>query len=154
MKKIIKYLPVLLISLLFTSCLESGLDELPAYSDAEITNMRFEYRWVDKSNTYDKMQVVQLLCDATIDQATNTVNCIVSVPAANNQFSETERSNVTATNIVGYADISPAAVMAAVSGSTTLGIPGDFSKANQYQVEAADGESVKVWTITVTEFNK
>ena len=84
MKKIIKYIPVLLLSLIFTSCLESGLDDLPAFSDAEITKMRFEYRWVDSSRTYDRMQVIQLNCDATIDEAANTVSCKVTVPARNN----------------------------------------------------------------------
>lgn len=154
MKKIFKYLPILFLSLLFTSCLESGLDELPAFSDADITRFRFEHRWLDETNTFAKMQVVQLATDLTIDEGANTINCIVTVPAASANFPEAIRNQVAITNVVGYADISPAAVMEPIGDSPVLGVPGDFGSANQYEVKAADGETVKVWTIIVKEFNK
>ena len=154
MKKIIKYIPILFLSILFSSCLESGLEDLPAFSEANITKMRFEYRWTDESSDYGKMKLIQLTCNATIDTTANTVNCVVTVPASNAAFPEAIRSQVNQSNIVGYADISTAAILKPLGTAPTLGVPGDFSQSNmQYEITAANGR-VKIWTLSITAFNK
>lgn len=154
MKKIIKYIPVLLLSLLFTSCLKSGLDGLPAYSDAEITNFRFEYRWMDTTSEFHQLQVVQMNVAKTIDADNHTISCQITVPAASAGFPEEIRNQVSLSNLVGYADISLAATIKPMGDSPTLGDLADFSKGNlQYEVTAADGTK-KVWTLNITGFNK
>lgn len=154
MKKIIKYFPILFLSLLFTSCLDAGLDELPTFSENDIVKMYFEYRWTDADNAYGRMDLIKLNCAATIDTTANTVDCVLTVPAAKGSFTEAIRAEVSIKNIVAYADISTAAIMSPVGDAPVLGIPGDFSKTSmQYLVEAANGDK-ETWTLTVSEFNK
>ena len=47
MKKIYNVLLSLFLMTMISSCLKAGLEELPAYEDADITNFKFEYRWFD-----------------------------------------------------------------------------------------------------------
>lgn len=152
MKKIIKYFPLLFLSLLFSSCLKTGLHELPAFSDAEITQFRFEYRWMDVTSS--QLRVTQLTTTATIDKATSSVNCIITVPVVGTYFPADVRAQVTLSNIVGYADISTAAIMKPIGDAPELGIVADYSKTNmKYEVTAADGTS-KTWSLNITAFNK
>ena len=154
MKKSIKYLPVLLLSMWFTSCLKSDLEELPTFSDAEITNFRFEYRWIDDSLEFNQLRVIQLQTDTSINEDTNAVNCSITVPPTNGDFPQEIRDQVTLSNLVGYADISTAATMAATQGGPELGEISDFSTSQiQYEVTAADG-SKKTWNLTIDDFNK
>ena len=153
MKNIKCYLIIAILSISFTSCLKSGLKDLPAFSQAEITKFRFEYRWFDQ--TAQQLMVVQIATIATIDAASNTVNCKLTVPAASGTFTTAVRNEVTLSNIVGYADISNAATMITVGSTPQLGKVADFSKTNmQYQVTAADGNSKKVWNLVITDFIK
>jgi len=152
MKKIIKYFPLLFLSLLFSSCLKTGLDELPAFSDAEITQFRFEYRWLDETSS--QLRVAQLTTTATIDEATGSVNCILTVPEVGTYFPAEVRAQVTLSNIVGYADISIAAIMKPIGDAPKLGIVADYSKTKmEYEITAADGTS-KTWSLNITAFNK
>ncbi len=149
MKNIIKFIPVILLSIICTSCLKSGLDDLPAFEEAEITRFRFEYRWFDEGET--QLKVVQIDTESSIDGA--TVDCILTVPDADGDFTTAIRNQVSLTNIVGYADISTAATMAPIGNSPTLGEPGDFSSGNlQYEVTAADGTK-KTWTLNIVSFS-
>lgn len=45
MKKLINTVLLLFLIGIVSSCLKSGLDDLEAYNEAEITNLNFEYRW-------------------------------------------------------------------------------------------------------------
>ena len=117
MKKILRYIPILFLSLLFSSCLEHELEELPTFNEANVLKMRFEYRWIDQSSDYGKLKLIQLTTNSTIDTVANTVTCEVTVPAAKNDFTEDIRSQVTQNNIVGYADLSTAAIMRPVGDS-------------------------------------
>ncbi|NMH86874.1 DUF5018-related domain-containing protein [Flavivirga algicola] len=149
MKNIIKFIPVIILSLVFTSCLKSDLDELPAFEEAEITQFRFEYRWFDESST--QLKVVQIDTESTINGA--SVDCILTVPDADGDFTTAIKNQVSLSNIVGYADISTAATMAPVGNTPVLGTPGDFSSGNlQYEVTAADGTK-KTWTLNIVSFN-
>jgi hypothetical protein len=49
--------------------------------------------------------------------------------------------------------ISTAAKITPLNGSPLLGVPGDWSKTNEYRVLAADG-SVKDWKIQITKLTK
>lgn len=149
MKNIVKFIPMILLSLVFTSCLESGLDDLPAFEDSEITRFRFEYRWFDEGST--QLKVVQIATDSSIDGS--TVNCVLTVPAEDGDFTTAIRNQVSLSNIVGYADISTAATMKPVAGSPQLGVPADFSGGSiQYEVTAADGTK-KTWDLNIVAFN-
>ena len=47
--------------------------------------------------------------------------------------------------------ISTAATIKPINGAPKLGVPGDWTKDNQYEVTAADGTK-KVWTIVVEPY--
>ncbi len=144
----------LLVGTSMTSCLKSDLEELPAFSDAEITNFRFEYRWIDDSQDYNRLQVVQLDTETNIDSENQKVTCTISVPDSSGDFPEIIRTQVSLSDIVGYADISTAATLAPSNGAPALGEVGDFSSNNlNYEVTAADGTKV-IWSLTIAEFNK
>lgn len=49
MKKLINTVLLLFLIGIVSSCLKSGLDDLEAYNEAEITNLNFEYRWWDEA---------------------------------------------------------------------------------------------------------
>ncbi len=144
---------------LFTSCLKSGLDDLPAYTDANITNIYFEYRYQDPTSTWTdgsaKVKYVTLtVASKTIDNTANTATVTLTAPAASGTFTDTERAKVALTNIVCTTNVSTAASVKPLEGSPTLGVPGDFSSPRKYLITAADGKTTKTWTITVTALNK
>lgn len=139
---------------MITSCLTSDLDELPTFDEANITNMRFEYRWIDNSNEFSKLGIQSLDSDVTIDTIANTVNCIITVPETKDDFTDEIRADVTLSNILGFADISTASIIKPMSGAPVLGNVADYSAGNfQYEVMAADG-STKVWTLMIDDFIK
>ena len=144
---------------IFTSCLKAGLGDLPAFTDADITNVYYEYRYQDPTDLWTdgtaKVKYITLtLATKTIDATAKTVSVALSVPAASGSFTTTERAKVALTNLVCMTSISTAAKIAPVSGAPILGGPGDFSAPRQYIVTAADGITAKTWTITVTALTK
>lgn len=139
--------------------MKSGLDELPVYTDADITNIYFEYRYKDAATTWtDGSLVVKYvtltLTTKTIDNTSNTVTVALSVPTASGTFTSAERAKVALTNIVGMTNVSTAAKIEPVEGASELGVPGDFSSPRKYKVTAADGKTTKTWTINVTGLTK
>jgi hypothetical protein len=144
---------------LLTSCLKSGLADLPVYTDCDITNIYFEYRyedptalWIDGSPIVKYITLV--VATKTIDAAANTVTVGINVPAASGTFTTAERAKVALTNIVCTMNISTAATIAPLEGAPKLGVPGDFSAIRKYLVTAADGKTTKTWTVTITALNK
>ena len=127
-----------------SSCLESNLDDLPVFKDAEITDFKFEHRWIKDDG---KFAVMQLNNSVDIDHVNNLVVNTITIPGASGNFPEEVRSQITLASIVAYCNISVAAVIEPVNGAPKLGVPGDYSAERQYQVTAADGETKKVWTI-------
>lgn len=154
MKKLLKYIPILLSVVLFSSCLKSGLDDLPAFEDKAITSFTFEYRWLVKNGEFDQLRVQQMDVTTTINEENKTVDCVITVPVAKDDFTTTVRDQVVLTNLVGVSSISTAATMQPVGDAPELGVLSDFSGADmQYEVTAADGTSV-IWTMNITAFNK
>lgn len=141
MKKTITYLTLMTIILCLGSCLKSNLEELPAFDEAEITNFRFEYRWMGTNEENEQLRVVQLNNEIQIDSENKRVSCNITVPSSSADFPDDVRAQVSLNNLVGYADISTAATLLPASGSPELGGKvADFSKGNiAYEVTAADG---------------
>lgn len=137
---------LMLIPFVLTSCLYSNLPKLPAYHDAKITNFHFEYKWAAPvQGTQDVVHVYRMQNNATISN--DTVYNSVTIPAANNNFPDSVRSQVSLKDLTGYCDISTGATIMPMGSAPALGGPGNFSQPLQYRVVAADGNTNKVWTI-------
>lgn len=150
MKKVLYSLCLLLTALSLSSCFKSGLEDLPAFSDANILSVsRVEYRYVsDETSPSSGQQLVKnvtLSHSAAVSNENATLTITVNVP---DNFPQAELPNLSASALVVSLNISTAARIAPIEGSATLGIPADWSKANKYMITAADGTQ-KEWTITL-----
>ena len=68
MKKLINTVLLLFLIGTVSSCLKSGLDDLEAYNEAEITNLNFEYRWWDEAQScLTKSMMVWLRSKQTVN---------------------------------------------------------------------------------------
>lgn len=139
----------------FTSCMNADLPDLPTYTNADITQFSFEYRFqVPVGNAGPKLQVKTLDTDVTIDGEGSTVYCSITVPDAAGTFTAEERAKVTLSNIVGIANISSGATIKPIGDSPKLGKRSDFSKKEfQYQVVGANGLT-KDWKLVIRDFKK
>lgn len=148
MKKLVYICAVLMLTL--TSCVTSGLDDLPVYSESEITSFGMEHRFLVANESGIKhLEVVILGGTVTIDPATATITANPTIPSPSSSFTQDERRNVNLKSIVISTKISPAAKIVPLDGAPTLGIPGDFTTERKYMVTAADGKTSKVWTIKI-----
>lgn len=153
--KYLKYILLLFTCISFSSCLESGLDDLPSYEEAEIKAFTFEYRWMVKEGISEKLRVQKMSTDVKIDVANTTVTCDITVPNVNDAFTKEVRDKVGLSNLNAYCTISTAATIKPVGDAPVLGKIGDFSKGNmQYEVIAADGKTKKTWKLVIAGFNK
>jgi len=156
MKFKMKYISLLMmfISLaLFSSCLKKDLKDYPLYDTNEITLVNAEYRFNGSGTmngqpivAYQKLNVTQ-----TVDKTNAVINVVISVPAANGQFTASEKAKVVQTNLWFYLNISTAASISPTAGTPALGDPSDATKPLKYVVTAANGAS-RVWTINITSF--
>lgn len=145
-----KILYLFILATLFSSCIDWGLDELPVYDEAEITDFDLEHRYVVKNeNGVERMAIVALNLEVTIDSDTKIITVNPTVPPATGDFPEEERNKVSLSNITAYTKISPAAKIQPIDGAPELGKPGDFSTEQKYNVSAADGKTSNIWTIKV-----
>ena len=96
---------IILLAAIFSSCLTSNLDDLPTYSDSDIINVKFEYRWSVKEGTSDKLRVKMLTTDYVVNEESNEVTCKVTVPNADANFPDEIRREITLNNIIGYTTI-------------------------------------------------
>jgi hypothetical protein len=148
MRKI--YLILILLGAVVSSCLKSGLEDLPAYNLTKITSFNMEYRFEAKNaNGVSYVEVVTLPTTVQIDVANNKVTVTPSLPAANSVFTVAERKKVNMTNIIGYCSLETAASIKSVGNSPQLGVPGDWTAERKYLVTAADGKTTQEWTIKV-----
>jgi hypothetical protein len=160
MKKIINYkFLIFAIGALFsfTSCLKSGLDELPAFEDTEIANIFFEHRYLDPNDQWtDGSSIVQFQrLDVSKEIKTNeaasedSVIVTLSIPMPSGSFTTEERQKVSLESIVCYMNISTAAKIEPLDGAPVLGKPGDFTSPRKYKITAADGKTTRTWVIKV-----
>ncbi len=152
-----KYLYIIVLVLISTSCLKSNFEDLPEFEDAKILGVqKVEYRFYDQ-NDISKVdgqpivKYVDLPRTTTIDN--NVVSIVVTVPPASEAFSDSEREKVTLTNIGVMVSISTAARLTPLEGAPKMGLPGDWSKPNKYLVTAANG-ATQTWTVEVTQLEK
>lgn len=152
MKNVVKFVLCTLFVIAFSSCLKMGLDDLPTSDKADITNVKFEYRWWDEKT--EQLRVVEFTTNNNINITDHTINCTINVPAETDNFTSEIRNKVSLTNIVCVTDISAGALIYPLDEAPALGTPGDFSgKAYKYLVTAADGSEI-VWKINIVAFNK
>lgn len=153
--KYLKYILLLFACLSFSSCLESGLDDLPSYEEADIKAFTFEYRWMVKEGTSEKLRVQKMSTDVDINIDNATVTCTITVPNVNGAFTQEIRDKVSLSNLNAYCTISTAATITPLGDAPILGKIGDFSKSNmQYEVVAADAKNKKTWKLVIAGFNK
>jgi len=151
MKKILIYLfTVLLTTFVFSAC-RMGLDELPVFQDAKMTNFWFEHREIVKKK-YPNGQEYEVVIFTDLKSA-----CTFQVVSENNQSADCKvtisKAKVTKTidlkSVVGKATISTAATIQPVNSSPLLGVPGNFSGTATYLVKAADNITEKNYKISV-----
>ncbi|WP_293716905.1 hypothetical protein [uncultured Parabacteroides sp.] len=150
MKNIVRFALYILFVISISSCLKMGLDDLPTSDKAEITNVKFEYRWWDEAA--EQLRVVELTADNKI--ADHAISCTITVPAVTDKFTSEIREKVSLANIVCLTDISAGASIRPLNGAPVLGTPEDFSgKEFSYLVVAADGSNIE-WKINIIAINK
>ncbi len=151
MKKIFNILAMLFIALFATSCLEHDLEELETYSDCDITSGEIYWRYygtdVIPGSGETQVKQVRLARAVSADQETNTFY----IRYVTGNLPESEVSKFTQSNVVIAVSISTAAIITPLEGSPKLGVPGDWSKPNKYEVKAANGDK-KTWTIVVEPY--
>lgn len=155
MKNILKYTTILVLTVVFSSCLKKGLDDFPEWTLNNISNIYVEYRY-NGATQYNGQAVVEykrLTVTQTIDNSAKTIAIAITVPAASGTFTTAIRNAVTQSNIIPYFDIATAATMQGTEGTPNPGTVTDFTKPLRYKVTAADGSS-SVWTVTTTSFTK
>lgn len=154
--KKITYLLFALLSIGLSSCLKNGLDDLPAFDQAAISNVFLEHRfydpadkWIDGSSTvkFQRLVVSKRIVAATSGTQLDSVIITPTVPKPTGSFTTEERLKVTLENIVVYMNISTAATISPLDGAPVLGKPGDFSSPRKYKVMAADGKTYRDWVI-------
>lgn len=150
MKKI--YLAILvMLPLLFTSCLKSNLEEIQVYQEANITSIRGMYYYFDIETTHDGNVIFSKgdISRANVQIDTEAGNIVIgkATPAKANITSFSPQKVVMMFNISTAATIEP------IEGSARLGVEADWTvgKTNKYKVTAADGNS-KVWSVTVQSY--
>ena len=151
MKRILLNVFTLLTVFLFSSCLNSNLEDLPAFEEAEISSVnKVEYRYIsDEISDASQQPIVKnvtLSHSITKDSDAGTLAISVKVP---DNFPKDQLGNLSTSALVVSLNISSAARIAPMSGSATLGTPADWSKPNKYLITAANGNK-KEWTITLT----
>lgn len=142
---------LLILSLLFTSCLKSDLEDIQVYQDAEITSIRGMHYYYDTQTTpngdviFEKANISR--ADVKIDSKAGTIVIGKATPAQANITSFSPQKVVMTLNISTAATIEP------IEDSATLGVEADWTagKSNKYKVTAADGSS-KVWSVTVQSY--
>lgn len=151
MKKYFYLIAALFVAVLSTSCLESGLEELDEYSGCDITNGNVYWRYYGDGNipASGEQQVKQVYLAAVRTQ--DVENCVYTIRYTTSNIPEAERPNFTESKAVVAVTISTAATIKPIGDAPKLGVPGDWTKDNQYEVTAADGTK-KTWTIVVEPY--
>lgn len=155
MKRVIYHLFLAISLFSMTSCLTGGLEDLPVYEDANITSVSaVQYRYIsdEKSPASGEYLVkdVNMTYTSEIDVDAGLVQISVSTP---DNFPAEELGNLSTENLLIAVSISTAARITPEANSPKLGVPGDWSKPNNYVVEAANGTK-KNWTIEIVSLKK
>lgn len=131
-----------------TGCLTSGIDDPEKEFDgADITGVQgIYYRYKDSKGN---VQQVRLSMGSDINVDEQTCEIVYLLPG---NFPQDQVDNFSLKTVVVVLNISTAAVIRPLGDSPALGVPGDWSKPNQYEITAADGTK-KIWTVTLELYN-
>ena len=151
MKKLLKIMAALLLAVISTSCLESGLEDLDTYKECDITSGEIYWRYygTDKIPGSNELQVKQVRLARAIEVDNDNNTLYIRYTTTN--IPEAERGNFTEEKAVVAVTISTAAIIKPVGDAPTLGAPGNWAKDNKYEVTAANGDK-KTWTIVVEPY--
>lgn len=139
-----------------SSCLNSDLDDLPEYEDANITTVsgvfhRYYSDEIEPSTGQPRIKDAGLTAgDIRISNDDCTVKTTLTLPS---DFAISEKDKVALNKLVVVVGLSSAARIFPIDGAPRLGVPGDWSKENKYEVVAANGIK-KIWTIHVESLTK
>lgn len=150
MKKFLNILAAMMLAVISTSCLEHDLEELDVYSGCDITRVDIYWRYVSDEvhpGTGENKVVQKYMAAYSRTYDTETCECKIRYTIAQAGMTAEEKAAFTDTKAVVIVTISTAATIKPINGAPELGVPGDWSKPNQYEITAADGTK-KVWTIT------
>ena len=144
---IISLFTAVLSMMCLTGCLTHGIDGPEELFDgADITGLQgVYYRYIDNSGKEPAVKQITLARGADINTEENTMEIACQAPS---NFPDDQLPNLKATELVVVLNISTAAVIEPLDGAPKLGVPGDWSKPNRYQITAANGDK-KIWTITL-----
>ena len=151
MKNYIKIVAVLFLAVCCSSCLEMGLEDLETYEGDEITSIQgvyYRYYTTDKieaSGEYEVKQISMSVSNSVQNVDAGTWSFNVTTPT---NLPSSEQGKVNADNLVVVVNLSTAAVIEPIGDAPKLGLPGNWSKSNQYKVTAANGKS-KTWTLNL-----
>ena len=158
MKKFLRILAAFFLAVISTSCLESNLEDLPEFSDKNITGLNnVYYRYISTEfheGTQDyKVKQVRIANGnwevLKNDDETGEAEAQFDIQFSSS-FEQFKGKLDMSKDIVVMVNLSQGAICEPIEGSTVLGAPGDWSKPNKYKVTAADG-SVKIWTLKIDE---
>lgn len=156
MKKVIYKLVLMSVVFSLSSCLKSGLEDLPEYKDANITTIsgafhRYYSDEIEPSTGEARIKDASLTVnDFRISNEDCTVKTKLTLPS---DFPTSENDKVVLNKVVLVVGLSSAARISPINDAPHLGKPGDWSKENQYEVIAANGTK-KIWTIHVESLTK
>ena len=152
MKKFLNILAALMLAVFSTSCLDSNLEELELYSDCNITSGEAYWRYygTEKIPASGELKVHQVRLPRAV--SADNENNIFKIRYTTTSLNAEQAALFTEGNVVVAVTISTAATIKPIGDAPKLGVPGDWTKDNQYEVTAADGTK-KTWTIVVEPYN-
>lgn len=144
---IISLFATVLSMICLTGCLTHGIDDPDdVYDGADITGLQgVYYRYMDKSGSEPVVKQITLARGSDINTEDNTMAIKCQAPS---NFPTDQLSNLKASELVVVLNISTASIIEPIDGAPKLGVPGDWSKPNKYQITAANGTK-KIWTVTL-----
>lgn len=155
MKKFLRILTAFFLAVFTTSCLDSNLEDLEEFSGAEITGLNnVYYRYISNETNpgSGEPKVLQTRIPNGVWSVSNNTEESASatfVIQFNSNF-EQFKGKLSLKELVVVFNISQGAVIKPIDGSATLGVPGDWSGENKYEVTAANGTK-KIWTVKIGE---
>lgn len=141
---------------LFSSCLNSDIDESEYSVECEVSNVEFEHRWAIESNVEGIYTLYFKGLDITkvIDAEKLEVLLNITVPGTSGNFTSEIRDEVSLSKIACILTVSRGAKVTPLNGAPVLGTLGDYSgKTYTYRVTSASG-NYKDWTIVISSFIK
>lgn len=150
--KAYKIVLIFIFSSFFLNSCRWGLEDLSENDECEIIDFNFEKREIIKEERTIK--------DLDGNEIKYTVDRVLFTPDLKADIDVNSDQNIITvyikpiadiTNMVGYAVLSPGAIIEPIDSAPVLGTLGNFSSPTKYKVTAADGINSKIWEINVVQ---